>query len=577
MLSTVNQWIDTARALLAKQVHIPLIDNGEIDMTEEIWEAWEYGDSPLREAVDNVLSRDPDDPAGRFVALNAYYRLMTDDPPEDGALIPEELREHLGYLVRLRDVNSCVEVCTIRWEIVNACAVHDHPRALALCDQLGDLLPAGERQYMSGRLHFLIALVHTWDTEESLELWDLPLGPAPDGLRGVWRWLNATILHCAGIQKVPTRASVTEEDKDHLRDAIKHLEKAVASEHSLPASTRFMLARSYASIGDGYNSAKHYKWMLDHQNLFRQSCVDEQGPLSNMNMNMERFSKTLVPGIHACLVNAYDDAGELDKAISAAEAWITACPDHLGTYERMARLQQERPNPVAAAECMRKEYDRNPALGEDPNISIILALGGIISLSRLDEALKSIAATHPQEHALVESVVKNHWPAFAQLDTDSRQRWVSGAWLLGTNAPQGAGISVHCFAWVVERELRTAIFEPFAEYVRSHSDVLEQCTDDEATREFCRYLKGRGLFTLGPMFKVFGFTRRPASRIIASFAEWLKRDRPWLISGLDRLRTDKIVYFRNREDHADIRTIKTDEGEEMSKICREVINLLHPR
>jgi tetratricopeptide (TPR) repeat protein len=572
-LNIVNQWIDTARTFLAKQVHIPLIDNDEIDMTKEIWDAWEDGDGPLREAMDNVLSRDPDDLAARFVALNAYYRLMTADPPEDGELSLEELREHLGYLVRLRDVNSCVDVCTIRWEIVNACAVHDYPRALALCDQLGDLLPAGERQYMSGRLHFLIALVHTWDTEESLERWDLPLGPAPGDLRGVWHWSNAVTLCCAGIQKFPERASVTEEDKDHLRDAIKHLEKAIASEHSLPASTRFMLARSYASIGDGYNSAKHYKWMLDHQNLFRQSCVDELGPLPGT----EWFSKTLVPGIHACLVNAYDDAGEIDKAVSAAEAWITACPDHLGTCERMARLQQKRGDYGAAAEWLRREADRNPALGEDPNVSIILALGGIISLSRLDEALKSIAATHAQEHALVESVVKNYWPAFLQLDNDSRQRWVTGTWLLGTNAPQGAGTSVHCFAGIVERELRTAIFEPFAEYVRSRSDVLAQCTDDEATREFCRYLKGRGLFTLGQMFKVFGFTRRPALRIIASFAEWLKRDRPWLISGLDRLRTDKIVDFRNREDHADIRTIKTDEAEEMSRICREVINLLHPR
>jgi hypothetical protein len=223
---------------------------------------------------------------------------------------------------------------------------------------------------------------------------------------------------------------------------------------------------------------------------------------------------------------------------------------------------------------VRKEADRNPKLEEDPNVSIVLALGGVIPLSRLDETLKSIAASHPQEHALVESVVKSYWPAFAQLDEDSRQRWVTGALLLGTNALQGAGIAVHCFAWVVERELRSTIFAPFAEHARSHPDILSLCADDEATREFCRYLKGRGILALGQMFKVLGLARRPQAPIIASFAQWLSRERPWLLSQLDRLPTDKITSFRNREDHANIRIINAHEAEAMSNICCGVISLL---
>jgi hypothetical protein len=287
----------------------------------------------------------------------------------------------------------------------------------------------------------------------------------------------------------------------------------------------------------------------------------------------------LHPGIHTCLVNAYDDAGELDKAINAAKAWIDACPDHLGTFERMARLQQKRPDPIAAAEYMRREADRREALGdkafgEDPNVSIILALGGIISIARLDETLKNVASTHPHEHALVESVVKNYWPAFIRLTVEDQQRWVTGSWLLGTNAPQGAGIAVHCFARIVEGELRTRIFVPFAEHARSRPEILAGCTDDP----FSRYLKsGDKTFGLGQMFKVLGFARRPASPLISSFADWLKRGYPWLLAGLAPLRTDRIVDFRNREDHPDFRLIEAKEAEEASKLCREVINLLYPR
>jgi hypothetical protein len=149
---------------------------------------------------------------------------------------------------------------------------------------------------------------------------------------------------------------------------------------------------------------------------------------------------------------------------------------------------------------------------------------------------------------------------------------------LGTSAPQGAGIAVHCFARIVEGELRTNIFAPFAGYARSHPELLAHCRDDDKDIGlFCRYLKGRDKnIGLGQMFEVFRLARRPASPISSSFAEWLKRDHPWLLSGLGSIETARIVSFRNRQNHPD-RRIETHEAEQMSRICREVINLLHPR
>jgi len=322
-LSAVNRWVETARGLLAKQLQLPLIDNSDIDMHAALWDALEYGDDRLRAAIDNVLSRDPDELAARFVALNFYYRLMGTEIPEqfrcaDGfdQFNRKDILNHLGYLVRLRDPATCADTINIRWEIVNASAVKDYSRMLALCDQLDNIVPAGKRCYLRGRVHSLIAVLHTWDIEvESLELWDLPLGPETDGPRGEWRWINAGILISAGIQRFPVRGALTGDDRDHLRDATKFLEKAIGSESDVLATTRLMLARSYASIDDGGNAARQYQWMADHRDAFLRSCKDEEGPIWDDDSQKEMISA----GIHACLVNAYDGAGERDKAIGAAE------------------------------------------------------------------------------------------------------------------------------------------------------------------------------------------------------------------------------------------------------------------
>ena len=332
MLHTVNTWIENANGILAKETHIPLINDGSIEMTDQLKDAWMSGDHNLRAALDNVLSRDPDDLAARFVALNAYYRLVTlkvAEEEEDVEDQRQELREHLGYLVRLRDENTCNDLITIRWEIVNACAVNDFDRALHICERLKAHLPAQDAQTLRGRLHFLIAVEHAWDSQETLEHWDLPLGPP----RGIWNSLNTSLMHSAGIQTLPERAALTEDDKNHLRDAIKHLEKTLATPQAVPPSTRFMLARSYASIGDGHNAAKHYTWMLDHDTVFLQSCAEETGPLWSTESG-----NVIIRELHRCLVNAYDDAGEIDKAISATNNWITKCPDQFGTFDRIGRL-----------------------------------------------------------------------------------------------------------------------------------------------------------------------------------------------------------------------------------------------
>ena len=197
----------------------------------------------------------------------------------------------------------------------------------------------------------------------------------------------------------------------------------------------------YACIGDGHNAARYYQWMIDNRQRFCAACAEEEGPYWDLE-NVE----SLTNGVRHCLVNAHDNAGDLDNAINATNAWITACPDHLGTYERMARLYQRRADFQAAGEWFRKEADRNPSLGKDPNISIILALAGVGTAARVDEALTKIANAHPNELAIVETVVNSYWPAFAHLDAESKQRWAWGTWILNSSQPGVAGLAAHCFA-----------------------------------------------------------------------------------------------------------------------------------
>jgi len=135
LLGTVNKWIDKTRKLLAKEVHIPLIDTFHIDMTSELVDAWMGDDTPLREALENILSRDPEDTATRLLTLSAYFQLMTLSVPEEEEVVEhkrEKFRRQLAYFVRLRDIDHCTTVLDICWEIVNACSVNDHQRALAL-------------------------------------------------------------------------------------------------------------------------------------------------------------------------------------------------------------------------------------------------------------------------------------------------------------------------------------------------------------------------------------------------------------------------------------------------------------
>lgn len=566
LLSSVNQWIAAARERISKAINVPLIDDINLEMSGELWDAWMLGDDRLREAIDNVLSRDLGDLAARFVALNVYYQLATLKVVEDEdevASNQEKFRSHLAYLVRLRDIEQCTTLREVRWEITNSVAIADHSRAVTLMQQLKSALPSHDYHYLQGRLHFLLALAPTSAEEEGLERWDLPIGPAPQGFRSVWARINAFSLYAAGVNQRNTRANIEGDAQDHLHDAIKHLDKVLLFS---PPSGRFMIARSYSEVGDHHNARRQYQWLLDHYSEVSKRCAEEAAPFW-----CAETAAGILTKLYEAIVSAYEKGGETVAAIGAVQRWITAFPDQLGTFERLARLHQQSGDYRAAYEWLRKEADRNPALSEDPNVSIALALGSVGTPAAIEDVILGIGNSHKEECQRIGALLLEYWPIYARLAQESQERWSTGVWLRTLNLPHAAGLAAHSFAWVVERELRTTIIDRFRGAVAP--GLVKTNTAEEIA--LVRYLQGYGGITLGQIFTTIERTKQSRSPLLDAFREWLKREHPWLAAGLQRMRTDKIVALRNREDHADLQTISAVDATTMRQTCYDVLNLLH--
>jgi hypothetical protein len=171
-------------------------------------------------------------------------------------------------------------------------------------------------------------------------------------------------------------------------------------------------------------------------------------------------------------------------------------------------------------------------------------------------------------------MLETYWPNFSKLSPNSRQRWETGAWLLTTKAEHSAGLAAHCFAGVIERELREAIFESFKESTKGN-DLASGA--DETTSPFVLYLRGKAPITLRQMFTVLKQARRPSTGIVKSFATWIAAEAPWLLVRFEGVQADLIARLRNREDHFDPRNITAAEAEVMGRECRELLAALFQR
>jgi len=172
-VTTLESWISQARHMLAREEDYPLISSREINMDDQLSGVWRRY-SEQRSVLESAYARCPEDTASRFVALNFLYRLelCLQDPVLE-ALYEDEcdgVREDLKFFIRLAEPDRLEDLRTIRWEIVNACAIKDYERAARLYDRIEHLglLSDAEAHALRGQFHFLVVFLPRWELQDDL-------------------------------------------------------------------------------------------------------------------------------------------------------------------------------------------------------------------------------------------------------------------------------------------------------------------------------------------------------------------------------------------------------------------------
>jgi tetratricopeptide (TPR) repeat protein len=585
MKSVVQRWVDWSAAVTRDEFSaIPLIDSwlGR-DLEEELHRAWRDGDSELHAGFVSALLESPSDLAVRFAVLNAYYHLMEHKRPleeEDvlGGLAKqrEAFRRKLSSFVGFQPVESCADLRTIRWEIVNSCAAEDYDRAFRLCDRLEPLLPGWQVSFARGRLRFLVVHLPLWDELPSLYSWDLPIGPAPTDSINRMQANVVTVARCLSSPELAT--GIPDDARAHLRRAIAEFETASDGNPDIALDCHLMLARSYAAVGQNHEAARCYRGVLAHRDALLRYFKEAFELLPQERM------RDLLSELFHRLVTAHQRAEETDEAIKAAQEWLDEFPAARDAYPIMARLYWEKNDLKAACSWYRKGEERIPELGNDWNISLILMLGETASPASIDRAVDAYIDEHPDKMRLISFALARHWSAFRRLDQPSKDRWSAGILLLN-DKPFGEvslGNAVHDFAVVVERALRESIFIPFKEEYKRNPGLLGDISQPaEKARIFCQFLICKSDTSdpgLGQMLTIAKIAKKSAGSRQTPwdpFAGWLKSNYPSYFTRIGQLGEERMFDSRNREDHGKTQLITQADADKMFDASKEVLSLIH--
>ena len=588
----VQEWIQWSRESLPETGDYPMLYVAEIKGTtcpwqEEIYSDFTYSDKGSREKLltlfENHLSRDPTDVSGRFTALNLHYALSThaNDDSEmqtyydvtgvDHEDVREDFARNLAYLVRLLPVENCADWRTIRWEICNACAIRDWGRARQLYDRLEalDLREPAERQVLRGQFNFLVAFGSKtgWDFDPQYwepKLYDSELygyldregNLAPEFFLFIWG-IGLARKRKEDEKEIP----LDEANRDRISDAANDFEKGLSKCPDLSPAYRSMLAGCYFAKGDFANAAKNYEQVL----------VDSNSKFSVI----EDFKID----IFKCIANSYRLAGETEKARDALKRCAAEFPSAAGIYKELAEYQAQEVEYRLAYESLKKEYERDPAFGENWLVSTSLALGSVGHNSeQLDTLAERGLNSNPQLSEGLRSLVNAHWPSVDDLTPDARRKWIYGSYLiLGPQVDSlmhqshAEAVAIQ-FGTAVELELKSQVFGKFREHL-SRSPDLHSLVGKERSwgkEKFCQFLVNRKPMTLGEMHHVLKDCRNPKRELWIKFKRWVQENRRPLLKNLWML--ERILDIHNGAKHPG--SISKEKAESMPGLCRDFLSEL---
>jgi tetratricopeptide (TPR) repeat protein len=547
-------WIASTRERFAREDECPLIDERAYDH-DLISSA--YSDAVDNDAVyeylESLLVWDRCDIAVRFVILKYYYGLVHFDPfplGEEFVAIPRaRFATELNHFLGLRDRDHPQDFKTLRWEILNACAVRNFELARGVYEDLpkSRTLTDADLHQVMGRFFFLVAFLD--DDGPPLQVWE----PSPGC--NLFLQIQLTFLVLT-TDPVPAGRST-----EWVRDAANALEKARGKNPQLLPVYRFMLARCYLAVGDFGKAAAEYQSLLDRgwdvpfgdAGFF---CLDRADV---------RFLlyKQLVTAHQGC-----DVAG----AVASAERWLEEFPERPEPRKRLAELQHEQGNDTAAIENLLEGYALAPAPEGDWMATLMINLGTrAAGADRVIEAVERRLDQKPELQAFLESVIATYWPACESLSPEARKSWIAATeLLLDPISRDRLGEEVwwlggFASAKALELELKAKVFAPFSGFVRGdeeHLRVARAAAGRDKLGAFAKYLVGQGRPAALPLqLEYLKWTLDPRHSLIWLFHRWLNEKHRLLVDAVAAVGEQELYEIgelRNAGTHESLSRSQAD-------------------
>jgi len=352
-------------------------------------------------------------------------------------------------------------------------------------------------------------------------------------------------------------ASLSADEKSRTKDAAFHLAKAIEGNVTNDLDYRCLLLRCRVALGQFREAAEECELLLKRRDEFSA----DRWPVTKLR-------PSIISSLYGLAVYSYEADDRIDRAITVSDRWLKEFPDQAGMHETRARLFQRQDDLDAAYKSLRKEVERNPSRGEDPQISMALRFGELYGSPDL-QWKRFQRSLEPSEIEHVRSLVTIHWPNGSKLDARNFKEWVDGCCLLLKRMPDNPTMAASTFGRLGEAELRVRVFERFRATMGSEPATITGSQDDPLTK----FIQGRPM----PLEQMLNEIQFPKARSSARnrFRQWLGREKnAGLLQYLD---LKSLGELNNRAKHKREPFLGWKDAEEMARLTRELLDVVLSR
>ncbi|MGA2373806.1 MAG: hypothetical protein ABSG11_24390 [Candidatus Korobacteraceae bacterium] len=346
---------------------------------------------------------------------------------------------------------------------------------------------------------------------------------------------------------------LTEEQKIRALWARRRLQDAITAAPEFAQQYRPIWARVLYAVGEFGEAAEEYEAALHERFSFDNPedsavCEDYEWEL--------KFMTAL----------CYRRAGDFERASETLESEMSSGKTTWGASWWIAKWYSEDGHYDRAADLIVKESESPLALPESWQVSTILALA---KLSHVDDQIhqfvERLARTNPEMQAVIEGLSEQLWPNFALLSRQSQDYWLHAvAELHGSSLFPGAesisaNTAIKDFAWIVEHELRTRIFDTFRAETsvgEAHKSAIKDSREWGDNKFFNFVTSAHPQLTFGMMVTALEECQHSVIPTHIRFLHHVLAVSPRILDSLEELRN--INQQRNPAVHTDRKFKKTD-------------------